>query len=80
MVASSTTVPPLHRLDLETYEHMVASGALEGEHVELLDGLVVEMSPQSPSHAAVLEAAGGPFRPVGCSCARSVSATHTTQL
>lgn len=56
MVASSTTVPPLHRLDLETYEHMVASGALEGEHVELLDGLVVEMSPQSPSHAAVLEA------------------------
>jgi Uma2 family endonuclease len=47
---------PLHRLDLETYERMVASGALEGEHIELLDGLVVDVSPQSPSHAAVVEA------------------------
>jgi Uma2 family endonuclease len=56
MAAGTATTPPLHRLDLESYERMVASGALEGRSVELLDGLVVEMSPQSPSHAAVLEA------------------------
>jgi Uma2 family endonuclease len=34
---------------------MVASGALDGEPVELLEGLLVEMSPQSPDHAAVVE-------------------------
>ena len=35
---------------------MVASGALDGEPVELLEGLLVEvMSPQSPDHAAVIE-------------------------
>jgi len=35
---------------------MVASGALEGEPVELLEGLLVEvMSPQSPAHAAAIE-------------------------
>ena len=47
---------PIHRLDVETYNHMVSSGALEGEPVELLEGLLVEvMSPQSPEHATVIE-------------------------
>jgi len=47
---------PIHRLDVETYDQMVASGALEGEPVELIEGLLVEMmSPQSPDHAAVIE-------------------------
>jgi Uma2 family endonuclease len=47
---------PIHRLDVETYDQIVASGALEGESVELLEGLLVEvMSPQSPAHAAVIE-------------------------
>jgi hypothetical protein len=32
---------PIHRLDVETYGQMVASGALEGEPVELLEGLLV---------------------------------------
>ena len=45
-----------HRLDLDAYDHMVASGALEGEPVELLEGLLVEvMSPHSPAHAAAIE-------------------------
>ncbi len=48
-----TTLPP-HRLDVETYNKIVDSGALEGRHVELLDGLLVEMSPPSPAHAAVV--------------------------
>ena len=46
----------IHRLDVDAYDHMVASGALEGEPVELLEGLLVEvMSPQSPAHAAAIE-------------------------
>jgi len=35
---------------------MVASGALEGEPVELLEGWLVDvMSPQSPDHATIIE-------------------------
>lgn len=34
---------------------MVASGALEDQPVELLEGLVVDVSPQSPDHAIVME-------------------------
>lgn len=45
---------PIHRLDVKTYGQMVASGALEGEPVELLEGLLVEMSPHSPTHATVI--------------------------
>jgi hypothetical protein len=46
----------IHRLDLDAYDHMVASGAFEGEPVELLEGRLVEvMSPQSPAHAAAIQ-------------------------
>jgi Uma2 family endonuclease len=56
MAAATAPSLPIHRLDVETYNQMVASGALEGEPVELLEGLLVEvMSPQSPEHAAVIE-------------------------
>jgi Uma2 family endonuclease len=56
MVAATASSLPLHRLDLETYNQMVVSGALEGEPVELLEGLLVEvMSPQSPECAAAIE-------------------------
>lgn len=54
MATQSQTTPPLHRLDVETYNRIVASGALEGQRVELLDGLIVEMSPQSPAHSIVI--------------------------
>lgn len=54
MAAQPQITLPLHRLDLETYNRIVASGALQGQHVELLDGLVVEMSPKSPAHVAVV--------------------------
>jgi len=57
--ASTVTGPgtalPIHRLDVDTYNKIVASGALEGQRVELLDGVLVEMSPQSPAHAKVIE-------------------------
>jgi Uma2 family endonuclease len=54
--APSISALPIHRLDVETYGRMVDSGALEGEPVELLEGLLVEvMSPQSAEHAMVIE-------------------------
>jgi Uma2 family endonuclease len=45
---------PLHKLDNETYSRMVESGALDGEPVEMLDGLLVEMSPQGFEHTGVI--------------------------
>jgi Uma2 family endonuclease len=60
-VAGSATALPIHRLDLATYNQIVASGALEGRHVELLDGLVVQMRPQSPAHATLIARLTGHF-------------------
>jgi Uma2 family endonuclease len=40
----------LHRLSTDEYERIVATGALEGMRVELLDGLLVDMSPQGERH------------------------------
>lgn len=44
----------LRGLRREEYERLVETGALEGEHVELLGGEIVEMSPQGPSHEWVI--------------------------
>lgn len=44
----------LHRLDVDTYDRMVESGALEGLRIELLEGLLVEKSMISPDHDAVV--------------------------
>jgi Uma2 family endonuclease len=55
LAPTTTTTLPIHRLELETYNRMVASGALEGEPVELLEGLLVEMSPQEVEHALIVE-------------------------
>lgn len=45
---------PIHRLDVEAYNRIAASGALDGQRVELLQGLIVEMSPKSPEHVLVV--------------------------
>jgi Uma2 family endonuclease len=56
MAVAAAPALPIHKLDVDVYGQMVASGALEGEPVELLEGLLVEvMSPQSAQHAAVIE-------------------------
>lgn len=52
-MAASTTLP-IRRLDSETYGRMARCGALEGEPVELLEGLLVEVSPHGPEHAEVI--------------------------
>lgn len=50
MAVTVTAPSPLHRFDAETYERIAASGALEDVRVELIDGLIVDMSPIGPDH------------------------------
>lgn len=44
-----------HRLTTERYERLVRSGALDDTHVELVEGLLVEVTPQGPEHAALVQ-------------------------
>lgn len=53
-MAVLTTELPTHRLDADRYSRIVESGALDGQRVELIDGIILEMSPQSPEHSAVI--------------------------
>ncbi|PSR18502.1 hypothetical protein C8255_07085 [filamentous cyanobacterium CCP3] len=39
------------RWTLADYHHMVSAGLFEGRHIELLNGLIVEMPPEGPEHA-----------------------------
>ena len=46
---------PVHPLTVDDLEAMVRAGILaEDDRVELLDGVLVEMSPQSPDHAGAV--------------------------
>lgn len=36
------------------YDRLIEAGALEGQHVELIEGVLVEMSPQGPLHYEVV--------------------------
>jgi len=46
---------PLHRLSVEDYHRMIEVGILtEDDRVELLEGAIIEMSPEGPPHSAVL--------------------------
>jgi Uma2 family endonuclease len=52
----ATFAPSLRRTTLDEYHRMIAAGILaEDDHVELLEGLILTMSPQKPAHAAVIE-------------------------
>src|SRR3954451_4484983 len=42
--------PTRHRLPPELYDRLVASGLLAGEPVELVDGLLVHVTPQGAEH------------------------------
>jgi len=56
--------PPLrvHHIDVDVYHRIVEAGALEDRRVELLEGLIVDMSPQSIPHSLVLERLTEHFR------------------
>jgi Uma2 family endonuclease len=49
---SPDTARPISRVE---YDKMVQIGLFEDEHVELLEGVVVRMSPQGAKHAAVVQ-------------------------
>lgn len=49
---SGYVVRPLRRAE---YERLVEAGAFDNERVELLEGFLVEMSPQKASHASAIE-------------------------
>jgi Uma2 family endonuclease len=53
---SHSAPPAVHRLTRLEYERMVACGALDGMPVELVDGFLVDVSPQGPQHAALVRA------------------------
>lgn len=46
--------PTLHRLSPELYDRLVETGLLSGEPVELVDGLLVHVTPQGAEHAALV--------------------------
>jgi Uma2 family endonuclease len=55
MATQTVTEAPLHRFDTQTYNRIVESGLLEGQPVELIDGLLVEhMTPQGAVHATLV--------------------------
>jgi Uma2 family endonuclease len=45
-------VRPLRRAD---YDRLVDAGVFEGEPIELLEGFLVEMSPEGPTHVFVID-------------------------
>jgi Uma2 family endonuclease len=55
MAVTAAPALPIHKLDMDVYGQIVKSGALEGEPVELIEGLLIEMSPQEAAHAAIIE-------------------------
>lgn len=54
-----------HRWTLEEYEHMVRSGVFEpGQHVELIEGEVIDMVPQNEPHAVTLSLVDSALRAI----------------
>jgi Uma2 family endonuclease len=50
-VATETEPPELHRLSLDEYHRLIDSGGFdEDARIELIDGLLLDMSPKSPAH------------------------------
>lgn len=46
---------PQRLLSVDDYHRMIAAGVFEeDEHIELLEGVIVEMTPQRPRHAEVI--------------------------
>ncbi len=54
-MAAITTELPTYRLDADRYSRIVESGALDGQRVELIDGIIIQKSPQSPEHSGIIE-------------------------
>jgi len=54
-VSTAIDISEVHRFSLDEYHQLIDSGGLDEDmRVELIDGLIVEMSPKSPKHENVL--------------------------
>jgi Uma2 family endonuclease len=45
----------VHRYTVDEYEDLVMKGAFEDQRVELIEGLILDMSPRSPAHENAVE-------------------------
>ena len=55
MSSTSASLAEMHRWDREHYEQMVELGVFDSEpRVELIEGYIIDMAPQSSTHAAVV--------------------------
>jgi Uma2 family endonuclease len=54
-LADHLAVSALFPLSLENYHRLVEAGGFEGERVELIDGMLVRMSPKSEAHERATE-------------------------
>jgi Uma2 family endonuclease len=54
-VSTLAAPPDLHRLSIEEYHRVIRCGGLEeGARMELIDGLILDMSPKTPEHENAL--------------------------
>ncbi len=54
-MAVETGLSDVHRLSADEYHRMIESGGLdEDTRIELIDGLILDMSPKSPAHENVI--------------------------
>lgn len=50
-MSTSAAPPELHRLSIEEYHRLIRCGGFEeGARFELIDGLILDMSPKTPEH------------------------------
>ena len=54
-MGAAAELEPLHRYSLSAYHRLIEAGAFEDAHVELLDGLLADMSPKSREHENAVE-------------------------
>ena len=56
MTTATAQAPALHSWTRADYDKMIASGLfVPGTHIELLDGEIVDMTPQSTEHATAIQ-------------------------
>src|SRR5262245_61253803 len=70
----SATPPPLRNFSRRSHETMIGAGIIgEDEHVELIGGRIIAMSPEGPAHASAIDLCAEAFR-------RVFGAGHTVRV
>lgn len=64
MVVDPILVPQLKQWTRVQYDRLVATGAFEGQHIELIEGMLVEKWPQGSAHYEVVKRLNRMFAPL----------------